>query len=312
MISKQHIFNIIRLHKINLYKHLWKPSLCKNKFVTLDLIHELDKCVGVDYAMLSSNPNLTIEYVMKHLDKPWNWFHLSWNESISIHDVLLNSSLPWDWRWISSTKPGVTFQIIEAHPHIPWDFMALSKNLSFEDIINHPETPWNIEYLSFNKSVPLSYVLQHLDWNWDWHGVSILIVKNIDDVISNMHVQHWNWRALSLNKNIKLQDFVKYVELPWNWYEISERSDINIQDAIDHYWLPWNWDVLAARVSSHAHDTMFEVTNDEYLDYVSKHLAAKRIQRWFRMAISQPSFLMCRRRLMREFTEFQEMCFFMN
>lgn len=37
--------------------------------------------------MISRNPNITSEFIERHLDKPWDWYELSRNMSIIIEFI---------------------------------------------------------------------------------------------------------------------------------------------------------------------------------------------------------------------------------
>ncbi len=36
---------------------------------------------------ISRNPNITMEFIEKHLDKPWDWYGISCNPNITIKDI---------------------------------------------------------------------------------------------------------------------------------------------------------------------------------------------------------------------------------
>ena len=41
------------------------------------------ECMGFDFGILSSNPNITFDVVEKYIEKPWNWSKLSLNPNIT-------------------------------------------------------------------------------------------------------------------------------------------------------------------------------------------------------------------------------------
>ena len=73
------------------------------------------------YSDLSFCENLTIDFVKKHIDKPWDWENLSYNDDFS------------------------TPEIVEANPEMPWDWTGLTDNINFtmEYIDSHLDFPWN-------------------------------------------------------------------------------------------------------------------------------------------------------------------------
>jgi hypothetical protein len=52
---------------------------------------------NVDWYALSSNPNITFEFVKEKMDKPWNWSGLSRNPNINFDIVKEYPDKPWDW-----------------------------------------------------------------------------------------------------------------------------------------------------------------------------------------------------------------------
>jgi len=55
----------------------------------------------LDWYGISSNPNLTIEFINENLDKPWDWFYISANPNITMKYIKENPDKPWDWDGIS-------------------------------------------------------------------------------------------------------------------------------------------------------------------------------------------------------------------
>jgi len=66
------------------------------------------------------NPNLTMEYVEKHPDKPWNWEKISTRHDLTMQYVGEHAEKPWDWIQISC-NPIVTLEYIGEHPDAPWN-----------------------------------------------------------------------------------------------------------------------------------------------------------------------------------------------
>jgi len=59
------------------------------------------------FSGLSSNPNVTSQFVEKHIDKPWNWTRcgLASNPKVATRRFILRySDKPWDWRYLSRCR----------------------------------------------------------------------------------------------------------------------------------------------------------------------------------------------------------------
>ena len=76
---------------------------------------------------LSSNPNITFDFVEKYPDKPWDWYILSCNSNITFDIVEKYPGKPWSWNGLSF-NPNITFDIVEKYPDKPWDWYGLSRN----------------------------------------------------------------------------------------------------------------------------------------------------------------------------------------
>ena len=52
--------------------------------------------VAIMWRAASENPNMTIKFVLEHIQEPWNWTYLTQNTGISKEDIDNNKTLPWD------------------------------------------------------------------------------------------------------------------------------------------------------------------------------------------------------------------------
>ena len=103
------------------------------------------------------------------------------------------------------------------------------------------------------------------------------------------------WSELSRNNTITFQDILNHLNIPWNWHIISYSKLIIFQDIIDHPDLPWKWDVLSMNPS-------ILYTENEYINYLKKYFACKKIQKQWLKVYYDPEYQICRKRLMREFS----------
>ena len=86
-----------------------------------------------DWRVLSANPNITMEIIQNNPDKPWSGDGLSMNPNLTM-EMILNSpqfhdptSYFWNWYWVSSNT-GITWEDIQNHPEIPWNWKRVSVN----------------------------------------------------------------------------------------------------------------------------------------------------------------------------------------
>ena len=83
------------------------------------LLKKTDKPWNLRY--ISTNPNITMDYIEKNPDKDWNW------NSISHHSHLVSEfekypDKPWDWDLLASNN-YLTFEIVKNNPYRRWSFI---------------------------------------------------------------------------------------------------------------------------------------------------------------------------------------------
>ena len=79
-----------------------------------------------NWQWLSENPNITMDFVERHLDKPWNWNWLSENQHITMDFIERHPDNPWNWEWLSE-NPNITIGFIERHlDNINWKKLSMN------------------------------------------------------------------------------------------------------------------------------------------------------------------------------------------
>jgi hypothetical protein len=118
------------------YKPGKYPEIFSNKSITLDIIRETtDLRDNINYKYLSSNPNITIEYVLEHKDKEWNWVSIIINNGITMEEIYENYDLfSWGLKYcafrLDITKSFIEYIISKID-------ISLQKNLANE-IMHNP------------------------------------------------------------------------------------------------------------------------------------------------------------------------------
>jgi hypothetical protein len=100
---------------------------------------------------ISSNTNLTWEFIQANLDKDW-WWELSDHPNITWEFIQQNPDKPWEWCWISKNS-NITWEFIQANSDKPLDWYDISEhpNITWEFIQQNPDKPWNWVDISFNN-----------------------------------------------------------------------------------------------------------------------------------------------------------------
>ena len=130
---------------------------------------------------LSSNPNLTMTYINKHLDKGWNWAEVSANSAITMDDIDNNPHIPWA-SYVDHIveNPNITVSMYNKYtdPTIlsqsDWlnRYFCVNPNVTIKDMEAHASKGWSWWYFSFNPNLTIEYVRKHInDIKWSWDGI---------------------------------------------------------------------------------------------------------------------------------------------
>lgn len=98
---------------------------------------------SLDYTLLSENDGIAnhIDFVQKHLDKPWIWISLTWKFDWNV--ILEKADLPWNRLMISERfrlekikRKNYTLDELQANesPLVAGEFAAYSNQITWEDI----------------------------------------------------------------------------------------------------------------------------------------------------------------------------------
>lgn len=202
--------------------------------------------------------NSFIDFVLKNLDKRWDWSRLSGNNNIYLDQILANKELPWDWREVCYYHK-VTIEDIRAHPDVAWDWEKLSYNegISIRDRQESGLFPeGDFCYCLYPKcDDDLEYILENIDCNWFWVRMFNRSYLTIDFLVKfHGHCDRLMaedgtldgggfkviWFYFSESKFITLEDILANLDLPWDWYHVSQNPNVNFQHYLDHPELPWD------------------------------------------------------------------------
>jgi hypothetical protein len=122
---------------------------------------------------ISQNPNVSIEYVLSHLDKEWDWdllmYSMRWHDIRGLRSI---PAIPWNWTKLSF-NPHIRLQDVLENMDVEWHWTALSSRLCVsERDIRHSGIPWDWSVLSRNPYVSLETVGTLLSSPWDWTVMS--------------------------------------------------------------------------------------------------------------------------------------------
>jgi len=201
-------------------------------------------------------PETFISFILKNLDKDWDWCELSANINISWEDIENNLNLPWVWGCVSQNL-NITWKILKENINEDWDFSYLSRNQSLlkniDKIVEYPDKNWDWEYLS---EYVTPYVIEKFpkakfDWfhicknhrtTWD------IIKKNLAKINRGKYKKKDNWQQISANPNITwdiIEANLYNPDMEWDWSYISQNPNITWDIVKANLKKPWNWHYLS-------------------------------------------------------------------
>lgn len=179
--------------------------------------------------------------VCKYRKKPWSiWISVNpslTKEMMLSHPELINYV-------ILVNNPIITINTVKSlyvNKHInncDWSDLSFNQNISFNDIWNNKNLiKWDFNALS-EKVESFDFVLNHLDFDWDWIRLSRNPIVNRKIVRDNPNLP-WQYQALSYNPNITIDDVLDDLNQDWNWFAISQKPSVTLEIINSHPNLPW-------------------------------------------------------------------------
>jgi hypothetical protein len=179
------------------------------------VIYKLISC-GIYWLPLSRNPNLTIDYIKRYLDKQWHWHFLAKNSNLTIEFIKNHQVFSEYGHQSLSYSSHLTFEYIQNHPDDNWNWIAISKNpniATIERIEKYPEYHWKITGLFYNSNFTIDY-----------------IIKQFKDYIQNDHYFY-----LSFNPNLTEKYILQNKTKKWHWIYLCRKSIISIEFLLENH-----------------------------------------------------------------------------
>jgi hypothetical protein len=256
-----------------------------------------------DYYLLTELDQWTFEWVERFPDRPWHWnmFHLlpgfcidwvakfpgkPWNmheisRTPTIRDITKYPDLPWHWAVVTWASPVTTKDMILWFD-LPWDFSEFEMDYSLEDAAFLVTFQNRLDWTEVSRTADWALVCKFPDLPWDWYHVMPEGFEERD--IELLEGKEVNWKNFSWL--VPFSVIVAHPELPWRAEWVSMNETLTFNDLPG----PFNWDWSF-------------VPCEPVPDIVRKWIAASTIKRQFRESISNPDYLMCRNRVLREYHE---------
>src|SRR5437660_440242 len=91
---------------------------------------------------ISENPNINIDFILKHKDEKFNWSELSRNPGIFLKDIENNLELNWKWDHMS-LNPNLNIKFVLKYKDKDFSLYGISRNpgIFMKDIEEYPAVP---------------------------------------------------------------------------------------------------------------------------------------------------------------------------
>jgi hypothetical protein len=318
------------------YKFNWNWSLLsRNKNFTIEEIiahPELDWYAN----QVAYNPNLKLQHLLDYPhffpDHPHVMYQLS--RTASFEDITNHPTLMWATHALSSPnikKKEHIKHLIENQFKNYSDSYSLkvyacsNPNLSFEDIIDVLGIEEVLDYAAFNPNTtfdhfkrypirfwknvhefadraPLEFIMEHPEYNWDWFKVAYC----------NIHITYENYHTIVPHVSAFIEKRFHYKPGLYHnlhmFYHNKHLSDFDkkrfYEDilALVHEKFPNNKDEVYP--PTFLHPLSFVLQCPQFLEptfqEIKEYFAKKRIVRILVECITNPSYLQCLKRLIRE------------
>lgn len=199
------------------------------------------------------------QLLVDYPDAPWDWAAVSSNPSVSLDFVISHENMPWDYKYVSM-NPSINEQSVRNHLDVPWNFEGLSKNPSMSlgffqeyiikpdamvqvdwhsisanpaittlDVVNFPMYAWDDRYLSANPNISSNFILNEGSHR-KWFAPSVSRNPGISqrDIFKSTlrSMFGWDYANLSANPNLPIVYVNDNDKLPWNYYSVSINASL--------------------------------------------------------------------------------------
>jgi hypothetical protein len=292
----------------NDFDHFCKYLHCRLESNMVLNLETIKKYNHWNWRELSMNPNITPQFIAENMDKPWNCGIIS---SVITWDIYTRFPDN-DWFWMElSRNPNITMAIIEENPDKPWNLLCVCENpnVTWEFIESHLDKPispyfnkilrdhppfWN-SVMSSHTLATLDIIVRYIDKPWCWGSISAYNPNITWEIVRNNMDKPWRWDMLILNPNITLEDIEANKHL-LSISEIYKRQDLNIDFVIRNN----------IKIPENKKDELYMINvsvDEEVAQHILRFRSARKIQRAWLQAYYNPDYMVCQKRIAREFCD---------
>ena len=249
---------------------------------------------------LSQHPDLTLDVLKKNSDLAWNFNAMTFLPQFNISWVKEFPFQFWDWNRLSNM---FSIDVISKNKELFWNWRSITQKMSVHDMLKYPDLPWDFgamfikpitrEHLTFfryfKNKIP--------QWKWHYHA------KNLTwDAFKHSLDLPWIWDIEYINidsKDFKESDvyILRMFQDVMNWINLTINVPIHIiNDNLD---LPWRLEFLQWNKTS------WRTPVQSIEKCIREWYAASTIKRFWKRAICNPEYKLCKKRIYKEFKELE-------
>lgn len=126
------------------------------------------------------DPDTDLEHlILANPRAKWNWAALTSNPQVRVEFVISHTELPWNTNWGIYENPNMTPHWIAKHPEFPmnWNAYSMNPSLTKTFLIDNLAEDWNWNRLSLNPAITPDVVEELMGdprvfWKWGRFGLS--------------------------------------------------------------------------------------------------------------------------------------------
>lgn len=247
---------------------------------------------------ISNHPDLTLEVLKEYPDLPWAFHAFHTHPNFTFEWVNEFKMRYWEWNQLSMIAK---IDDVVKYPDLFWNWSIVTERMHYEDIMKHPDLPWDFTlfYLRQVREEHIPFLRMFMNRLPEWKWVRFAKCVNWTTFKNNLDLP-WFWFASDVNVTIdefEPEDVIilREIGVMFNWIKLTMNIHIDIINANPELdwvqeFLQWNRSTWTTQVQP-------------IEGVIREWTAANTIKRYWRKAISDPNFKMCRSRLEREFKE---------
>ena len=207
----------------------------------------IDRGLDTPWNEISQHPNMSMEFILLSKDTfPWDWEHVSRNDNMTM-EIYIN---------IKDNHPEIFDQLdhqyaIQQYIPVPQKYVDIIPSLPWDHSRPFNDTQLDIEYamdnipfsrVSMNENLTLQIIKDNIDKDWDWKRITVQKIIGLQDIIDNPQLP-WVMNKIHDNPNFGFDWIVAFYEntaLDWGQISIREGNKLTINDIIANPQLPWD------------------------------------------------------------------------